>query len=192
MWEKFKEAFEDKIIFILLVPMIGFIVMPFIELLTGNNPAIINIIFGIASSLLGALVGGFCSLAATIYACDQQLKITAKRDTALKMRDSYYIPIYLEISYTFGKFETPISREQSLEKLLCLEWEKIRYASKALGIPKEVQLTLEELRNSVIKYSSTEQDMSDSELWMIYRKICQRANKIIEERINVINQKYGF
>ena len=128
-----------------------------------------NLVYGFLSTLLGALIGGFCSLAAAVYAGDQQVKITTRYDAQTKMRDTYYVPIYLEIL----KIENILSNELGQEnEILCMEWERIRGAAGVLNIPTQLSTSLEKMRDAHAQYVKA---LGDDEQRKIYLQSVQKA-----------------
>jgi hypothetical protein len=69
------------------------------------------------------------------------------------MRDTYYVPIYLEIL----KIENVLSNELGQEsEILCMEWERIRGAADVLNIPAQLSVPLEEMRDAYAQYVKTQ------------------------------------
>lgn len=153
MWKKFKKTVEDRAAVLFIAVPFGAYAIWLIRVFTNNNSTIMNLVYGFLSTLLGALIGGFCSLAAAVYAGDQQVKITTRYDAQTKMRDTYYVPIYLEIL----KIENMLSNELGQEnEILCMEWERIRGAADVLNIPAQLSAPLEEMRDAYAQYVKTQ------------------------------------
>lgn len=174
MWNKFKKAMEDKIIFLFMAIPIGIFIVIYIRLFTHNNPTVMNILYGLISTLIGALVGGFCSLAASVYAGDQQVKITMKHDAQTKMRDTYYLPVYLEL----------VKAENQLNQIYSAEWERIRCAAKVLEIPLQIESSLEAVRKEYLLFRNESENADQKEKYLYAVKKAKHELECMIRKIN--------
>lgn len=182
MWKKFKKKVEEYAIWLMLIIPLGAMVIWNVRLFANNNSTVMNVLYGFISTLIGALIGGFCSLAAAIYAGDQQVKITIKHDAQVKLRDTYYIPLYLEIV----KLENCLSsRSKQLNQLYSVEWERIRGAAKVLEIPLQIESSLEAMRK---EYLTFKENSSDTIRMEEYLKTVKKAKSDLEGAIRKINR----
>lgn len=182
MWNKFKATVEEHAIWLLMVVPVGYFVFSMIRTLSDDNSMVMDIAYGILSSLIGAFVGGFCSLAASIYVGDQQMKATVQYEANIKLRETYYLPIYLEII----EIEEKLAEKTAYcESLMCEEWENIRKISTVLGIPKSLVNSLDKMQDSFSLYS---ENRLDAKYRTEYLKEVKKAKKTLEETIKKINK----
>ena len=182
MWKKFKKTVENYAIWLMLIIPLGFMVIWNVRLLTNNNSTVMNVLYGFTSTLIGALIGGFCSLAAAVYAGDQQVKINIKHDAQAKLRDTYYIPLYLELV----RLETSLSsKSKQSNQLYSVEWERIRSAAKVLEIPLPIESSLEAMRKEYLAFRENSRDEARIEE---YLKTIKKAKTELEGTILRINK----
>ena len=182
MWRKFKAKVEDYVIWIFLAVPLGGFIISYIRTISHNNSTVMDITYGILSTLIGAFIGGFCSLAAAIYAGDQQIKTTIRHDSRVKMKDTYYLPIYLEL---IEIEEQLLTRDGWCEQLMCAEWERIRKAATVLEIPQSI---IKPLNNMYKTYSEHHKEPLDDEYRTAYLKDLQTAKIALEKIIKNINK----
>lgn len=191
MWNKFKSAAEDKGIWLFFAIIMAGYLCFMIWSLTGKNGAVIATVLSVMGSLFGAFVGGFCSLAGTVYAADQQLKANTKTSLAIQKRDTFYLPLYLEVSRLYQEAQTKSVEDVNLEISLCAEWENIRFAAKGLMIPNSVVVSLEELRAKTLQVRNCE-ETAKPKAWSDYTQQCKTAHLTLEKVVLQISQKYDL
>ncbi|MBE6906097.1 MAG: hypothetical protein E7476_07510 [Ruminococcaceae bacterium] len=162
-----------------------------IWVLTGKNGTVMATVLSVLGSLFGAFIGGFCSLAGTVYAADQQLKASTKTSLAIQRCDKFYLPLYLEVSRLYQETQAKSVDSVYPEISLCAEWEKIRFAAKGLMIPNSVVVSLEELRAKTLQVRNCE-ETAKPKAWSDYTQQCKTAHLALEKVVLHINQKYDL
>lgn len=145
-----------------------------------NNPTM----FGVAGTLIGAVIGGFFSLMGSVWVNSKQQKATQN----IKRKNVIYSPIYDELVDIQNRilignpYPTMIRFEKGMQTMLphpqFSAWGRIKADTRYLEVPELLSKQMEQLEEAICKYRSIRGKVSN-EIQEIFNNIL-RKNGLVE------------